>query len=132
MKRDEERECNMSKPSIWNELVLPVIAIISFITAIMTSISYFAIKSINHQRQDKTTFITVADSTLITNEDLSKLHSVFTEPLAGCYMIANDTLSAIAEAINKMRNVQIIHKFTRINDTLYYMELSKLKEPDEN
>jgi len=78
------------------------------------------------------TFLIVSDSTLATNEDLSKLHSTFTKPLASCYVIANDTLSAIAEAISKMRNVQIIHKFTRINDTLYYMELSKLKEPNED
>lgn len=77
-------------------------------------------------------FVVIADSTLVTNADLSALQDRYLDSQASCYAIANDTLSAIMEAINKMKNIHVIHKFTQVNDTLYYMQLEKIKEPNED
>ena len=126
----------MSKPNIWNELIFPVLGLV-----LTFSVCVFILKlAINYPSQDSlaitpidnTTFVMIADSALITSADLSALRGRYLDPQASCYVIANDTLSAIMEAINKMKNVHVIHKFTQVNDTLYYMQLEKIKEPNED
>lgn len=126
----------MSKSNVWNEVVFPVSGLVLvFLVCVFIlglTMDHFSQDSPVITPTNNTTFVMIVDSALATSVDLSALQDRYLDPQASCYVIANDTLSAIIEAINKMKNVDVIHKFTQVNDTLYYMQLEKIKEPNED